>query len=56
MIEMMERFLILMMVTVGVSSESCIPGEMTVSRGGVVRRGDNVTLALCLDLGETCDK
>ena len=37
-----------------ICATDCSPGELIVTGGGLVRQGQNVSLTLCLDQGETC--
>ena len=37
-----------------VSLQSCSPGELSLTGGGVVMEGEEVTFSLCLEQGATC--
>ena len=52
----MRSLVLFLAVIMRSSATDCSPGELVVTGGGVVRRGDNISLTLCLDQGETCEK
>ena len=57
MLRLLEVSVVMMVLAAGrASGTDCSPGELRVTGGGVVSPGDNVSLTLCLDQGETCDK
>ena len=56
MLRLLEVSMVMMVLAGRARASDCTPGELRVTGGGVVRPGDNVSLSLCLDQGETCDK
>ena len=49
--------LVVLVVLAGLqlSLQSCSPGELTVTGGGVVREGQEVVFSLCLAQDKTCN-
>ena len=39
-----------------VSHQTCTPGELTVTGGGIVRKDEEVTFSLCLEENRTCSE
>ena len=52
----MRSLVVFLAVMMRSSATDCSPGELVVTGGGGVRPGDNISLTLCLDQGETCEK